>query len=137
MEENRMMPVVFVNCKDTPFVDLIICGRKQFETRTKNTLGKLVGKRVLIAETGCGKPVVRCSAVISYAIPVNSQHSWEMHRRRCGISSGSKYNWKPDTKVKWLYRLCGVVACYPFTPPEGIRHGRAWMEYENTWRIFE
>ena len=68
-----MIPVLFINCSGEPFVDWIIDGLKQFETRTRNTLKTLLswalGRRILIAETGHGRPLVRCSAVIDHGAP--------------------------------------------------------------------
>ena len=58
------MPVVFINCKLYPFIDLILSCIKVYETRNKNTLKQLAGKRVLLCETGHGEKVVRGSAVI-------------------------------------------------------------------------
>ena len=125
-----MTPIIFINSKNTPFVDQILSGRKRYETRTRNTLRQFIGHRVLLAETGNGRPVVRCTAVITEVIEVISQWEWiHTYRKHTGIRSGSRYDWQPDTKVKYLYRLAGVVACHPFTPPEDIRHGRVWMEY--------
>lgn len=125
-----MMPVVFINTQRYAFVDDIIDGRKIYETRCRNTLGGLVGRRVLIAETGHGKPVVRCSAVIKDHFAIKNPRIWDKFRGATRVPEGSKYDWKPETKIKHLYELTGVVACHPFTPPEGARHGRVWMEYE-------
>ena len=64
-----MTPVIFINCKEQPFLDRILSGRKKFETRTRNTLGRFLdhamNDRVLLAETGHGRPVIRASARIS------------------------------------------------------------------------
>ena len=71
-----MIPVLFINCLRERFVDWIIGGLKLYETRTRNTLKKLLdtylGERILIAETGRGDPLVRCSAVIDQVIAVGS-----------------------------------------------------------------
>lgn len=125
-----MIPIVFINCRRYPFVYWIIRSEKVFETRTRNTLGKLIGERVLIAETGNGESIVRCSAVIDEIISVHTQEEWEKLRSQTRIEIGSAYDWKPETKVKWLYRLSDVKPVKPFHPQEGIRHGRVWMEYE-------
>lgn len=43
-----------------PYAGLIVDGQKTIETRSKNMLGKLVGRTVAIVETGRGKvPMVR------------------------------------------------------------------------------
>lgn len=125
-----MPKVVFVNCKRCPFIDDIIALRKPFETRTRNTLGSMLGERILFAETGKGKPVVRCSAVINYYITVTDRESWEFYRQAACIPADSDYDWKPWTKKKVLYHLADVKACDPFIPPEGLRHGRVWMEFD-------
>ena len=128
-----MTPIVFINTKDVPFVDLIITGEKRYETRTRNTLGGLVGRRVLIAETGHGKPIVRCEATISmvWRMTKKDKALWdsEIKEESC-IPNNSEYDWKPNTTAKYAYLIEDVVPCSPFIPPEGKRHGRVWMEYE-------
>lgn len=124
------MPIVFVNCKSVPFIDAIMNRSKVYETRSANTLRSLIGERVLLCETGKGASMVRCSAVIKNAFPVNSFHEWDMFRYYTRIPLGSEYDWKPDTKVKWLYELMDVRPVpVPFHPKAGKMHGRVWMEY--------
>lgn len=134
-----MMPIIFINCKGQPFVDQILAGTKEYETRTRNMLGRLNGERVLIAETGHGRPLVKCSAYIDHYVELHSREQWEhvppnRHSYRClsHIDSGSPYDWQPDTKVKYLYHLTDVHPVEPFRAPEGRRHGRVWMEYEGS-----
>ena len=125
-----MIPVVFVNCSSAPFVDDIINLSKIYETRSCNSLRSLVGKRVMICETGKGKSMVRCSARIVNAFPVRSFYEWDMFRDYHCVPVGSKYDWKDDTKVKWMYELADIyIESVPFHPAEGPRHGRVWMEY--------
>lgn len=130
-----MTPIVFINCKREPFVSLIISGQKQYETRTRNMLGRFLGERILIAETGNGKPVVRCSARITGTIATYVSEAWERYRARACIRSGSSYDWQDGTRVKWLYKLEDVQPVDPFTPPEGRRHGRTWMEYKEAEKV--
>lgn len=125
-----MIPVIFINCKSAPFIDDIINGRKVFETRSVNSLRSLVGKRVLICQTGKGKSMVRCSARIVNAFPVSSFHEWDMFRYYTRVPVNSPFDWKPNTKTKWLYELSNVITeAVPFHPAAGVRHGRTWMEY--------
>ena len=126
-----MTPVIFINCKKQPFIDQIIAGDKIFETRTRNTLGRMLGNRVLLAETGSGRPLVRCSAKVKEIIAVYTREAWSKYTFGACIQPGSEYDWKTGTKVKWLYWLTDVTPCDPFTPPEGRRHGRVWMEYND------
>ena len=129
-----MIPVIFVNCSDRAYVDSIMTGTKKYETRTKNTLKNLLswslGQRVLIAETGHGAPLVRCSAIIDSIIEVFSEDAWLPYIMDADIANGGKYDWKPDTKKKVLYHLTSVLPVKPFIP-EGKRHGRVWMECNN------
>lgn len=125
-----MIPILFVNCSESDFIGAIINRSKIYETRTKNSLRSLVGKRVLIAETGKNRSIVRCSAVICSAFPVESFHEWDMFRDYTQVWPGSVYDWKPDTKIKWLYELSDIRPVpVPFHPKNGNRHGRVWMEY--------
>ncbi len=129
-----MTPVLFINCSREPFVNWIAAGLKLYETRTKNTLKSLLkwalGERILIAETGHGDPVVRCSAIIDEVIAVYTREQWEKYLQFTWIPVGSDYDWKPDTKVKWLYHLTDVKPLTPFVLPKSCpRHGRVWAEY--------
>ena len=129
-----MTPVIFINCSREPFVNWIMDGLKQYETRTRNTLKSLLtwalGERVLIAETGHGAPVVRCSAVIDRYVAVYTREQWEEYLQYTWVPVGSEYDWKPDTKVKYLYHLTDVKPVDPFELPKSCRrHGRVWAEY--------
>lgn len=129
-----MTPVLFINCTASPFVDNIASLLKQYETRTRNTLGRFLGERVLLAETGHGAPLVKCSAVIDEIISVTTREQWEEYLDRTWIPVGSKYDWKPDTKIKWLYHMSDVHQVDPFRlPGECRRHGYVWAEYEGRW----
>ena len=124
-----MIPIVFINCSDVPYVDKILSGEKLYETRSRNTLGQLVGKRVMIAETGHGKPVVRCTARIGTSHKITNPNVYDLFRPDTCVPEGSKHDWTHDTKSKWFYLLKNVSPVTPFIPKEGPRHGRIWMEY--------
>ena len=124
-----MIPVVFINCSRFPFLAWILALSKLYETRTRNTLRALVGQRVYLAMTGKGKPVVLCSVVIGDPVVIRSRKAFAAFRKACRIARGSQYDWKRETKVKYLYPLLDVRPVAPFVPPEGVRHGRVWMEY--------
>lgn len=127
-----MIPIVFINSRSVPFVDLIMNGSKIYETRSRDVLRYIfdTGKRFLIAETGNGKPLVRCSARIRSVTVVKTEDAWNQYRLFHSVPVGSEYDWKPDTKKKVLYELESVLPVpVPFHPAEGKRHGRIWMEY--------
>ena len=126
-----MIPAVFINCRRIPFVDLIGSGSKPYETRTRNMLGRFIGEQILLTETGKGDPVVRFSAIVDSVIPVRSRSEWERYRQVACIPVGSEYDWKDDTKVKWLYHLANVRPVTPFPlPKDAVRHGLTWAEYD-------
>lgn len=126
-----MIPIVFINSRSVPFVDMIINSEKIFETRSRNVLRFLFesGQRFLIAETGNRKPLVRCSARIKGITVVYTKEAWNSYRLFHSVPVGSEFDWKPGTKKKVMYQLDDVRSVpVPFNPPEGKRHGRTWME---------
>ena len=127
------LPVVFINCNKYNFIFDILANRKQYETRNRNTLKKLVGKPVLLAETGKGKrPIVKGLVYIDSVLRVDSVEQFERYRQACSIEKGSEFDYTSETRQKYLYHLSNVFTCEPFEAPEGIRHGRTWMEYTET-----
>lgn len=127
-----MIPVLFINSRSVPFVDMILKGEKIYETRNRHVLRSafLYDMPILIAETGKGKPLVKCSARIRSVIEIFTAEEWEKYRMFHSVPIGSEYDWKPETKKKVLYELCDVrPVSVPFVPAEGKRHGRTWMEY--------
>ena len=88
----------------------------------------------MIAETGHGRPLVRCSAVIDEVIEVFTREAWEEYLQFTWVPVGSEYDWKPDTKKKVLYHLKDVKPVKPFRLPfNARRHGRVWAEYEGVY----
>lgn len=125
-----MIPVVFINCKKVPYVDMIIDHKKKYETRTRNILRSLVGRRILIAETGKGMPDIRCSAILDAPIIVTDKQSWDNFKPETCVPDGNEHDWNENTQCKWLYRLLEVHELYNIPWKEGKRHGITWMEYE-------
>ena len=131
-----MTPVIFINCTVEPYVDDIMAYLKRYETRTRNTLGRFLGERVLLAETGHGSPLVKCSAVIDQVISVSTREQWEEYLEQTWIPVGSIHDWQPDTKVKWLYHLTDVKPVVQFRiGPDCRRHGRVWAELPDLYNV--
>lgn len=124
-----MTPIVFINCTEYPYVHAIMAGLKTFESRNRRTLDELIGKRVMIAETGHGKPIVRCWVTIGEPVRIENYDAWEVLRNFHRVPYSSHHEWNQDTKRKYLYILRDVHEVEPFIPPKGKRHGRVWMEY--------
>lgn len=127
---HSIIPILFINCFLYPFIDMIGSGCKVYETRTRNTLKSLIGKRVLLCETGLNRrKYINYTARIESVLIVDNPEQWEAMRQYTCIEPGSKYDWNQETKVKYLYKLANVKRIPDFTPAEGKRHGRVWMEY--------
>lgn len=123
------MVAIFINCKDQPFIRKIFDRDKLFETRTRNMLKRFAGQRVLLVETGNGAPMIRGSARCGVGCPVTSAEQWDAIRTTTQVPAGSKYDWKDDTKIKWLYPMFNPVECEPLPlPADAVRHGRTWAE---------
>lgn len=125
-----MVPIIFINCDGAPYVKKIMLLQKLFETRSKDMLRPLAGRRVFVAETHKGRrPVVRCSLRIGPGFMVDNSAAYEQFRQYTCVPCSDVYNWQPTTKRKWLYPLLSVAPVRPFIPAEGKRHGVTWMEY--------
>ena len=127
-----MIPVIFINCDSCRFVSQIIEGAKRYETRNRRTLHALTGQWVLIAQSGRNrKPVVRAKAYIGRnVIRIETADDWEWFRSSHRVPVGDEHDWKPDTKVKYLYELLHPEAVSMFIPRLGKRHGRVWAELD-------
>ena len=124
------MIILFVNCRLYPFVAWILDGLKTYETRNKNTLCSMIGKRVYLAQTGKGKrPVIYGSCIISSLVTVTDKRTYNRYRKQAMIEKGSCYDFTGSTKKKCLYRLENPQRCEPFTMPENVvRHGRVYAQ---------
>lgn len=125
-----MTPAIFINCKEVPYIDKILALDKPDETRSRNVLGKFTGMRVMLVETGNGRPMVRGSVVVGEPRPVRTQLAWDSMRSLTQVPAGSRYDWKDDTRVKWLTPMLRPMMCEPFPlPADAKRHGYTWAEY--------
>jgi len=120
------MIVLFINCKLFPFVAWIIKGLKLYETRNKNTLKRLIGKTVYIAETGKYKrPLIRCIATIDSVLRIDNRKDYDKYRKQTKVKKGSVYDFTRETKYKYLYRLSNVQPVKEFfLPDNSVYHGR-------------
>lgn len=130
LADENFLPIVFINCRNHPFCDAILYGFKKYETRTKNTLGLLVGKTCLFCETGNGKTKTRFYARIDSVTRIDSKEEFERYRNDCDILPGSEFDWNEKTTVKYLYRLSDIVGEdeYKIEIPSELRHGRTWAD---------
>ena len=117
---------IYVNCRKRPYLALMIAKAKVEETRSRNVLRKLIGKRVWLIETGTGVPTVRASAVIDSArvVPYSDVQS-----RRAAWILETNHDIRPG-KTKVFYHLSDVQPVDQFPAPAGrINHGRSFTEF--------
>ena len=124
-----MIPILFVNCHSVPFVQYIMEGKKIFETRSRHVLRSvfLYDMPILIAETGKGKPIVKCSARIRSAIEIFTAEEWEKYRML-------DLNLIGNRKRKRKYCMnCMTFALYQFPsfrPKENVMDVYGWNTME-------
>ena len=126
---------IFVNSDGcVPYADAIVDGYKTIETRTRNMLWHLDGKRVAIVKTRRGKN----PTIVGYV----TVSGWELcrlkphgmcngncpYRDKTLIPEGSKYDC--HGKGKWFYHLENPQRCEPYPlSKDAVRHGRSWCEF--------
>ena len=102
---------------------------KPLETRSRNMLGSLVGQRVTLAESARHRRLARCSVVIRSVRAVYSREEWDALRPLHRVPVGNMYDWKPGTRVKYLYEWTDLRRLRPFRIMEYIPHGRSFAEF--------
>lgn len=103
-----------VNDKDQPFTEQILDLMKILETRNSNSLKSLVGQRVAIIRTGCGKAKIVGLVDITGWIEYNTEEAFQKDEWMHLVKAGSKYDIKPEKK-KYAYVLENVERCDPIT----------------------
>ena len=121
---------IFVNSDGgIPYADAIVSGVKTIETRNRDMLSKLVGKRVAVVKTRRGKnPTIVGYGRIKSKLFVNVEE-FELVRDATLIPKGSQYDC--NRKGKWLYALAEAEKCEPYPLPKNAkRHGISWCEFD-------
>lgn len=117
---------VYINCKKTLFIDYILIGAKSWETRSRNVLGRLLGERIALIETGKGRPMVWGYTTIDY---YKILYHDSVDARKSAMIYGTDYD-IPVGGKKVFYHLTNVVSCKPYLlPDERINHGRSYTEF--------
>lgn len=103
-----MLSAVYVRqTRAIPYADTIVQGYKTIETRTRNTLGRFVGQRVLIIRSVARRwPEVVGSVRITSGAH-RSQEWLESKRNQTLIPPGSRFD--SDEHGKWCYGLAEPV----------------------------
>ena len=101
-----------INDKTQPFTEQIFNLLKDIETRNTNSLKSLVGKRVGIIRTGCGKATLVGLVTIADVIKYETEDAFRADEKRHMVKKGSKYDIKKGG-VKYGYVLVDVERCDP------------------------
>ena len=110
------------------YASAMAAGYKTIETRSRDMLKNLVGKRVEIIRTHRGKNPVIVGSVDIVAKSFCKAEEFENYFNKHGVPPGSLY--APHGKGKWFYHLENAKACEPYPlPTDAIRHGRSWCEF--------
>ena len=119
---------IFVNEDSFPYAHKIVSGEKTYETRSRNMLKRLNGKRVAIISTRRGqKPMIIGYAEV-FAVTYWSRETLDKFRTLTLIPEGSKYDC--TGAGKWCYWMNDAEPCEPYPLPENaIRHGRSYVEF--------
>lgn len=104
------MKAININDRSSPFTDWILDGKKIIETREKNTLKSLVGQRVGIIQTGCGKAKLVGYVTVSGVIKYETESEFREDESRHLVNPGSKYDIKT---IKYGYVLAEPERCEP------------------------
>lgn len=117
---------IYISCKAIPFIDYILTGAKEYETRSCNVLGRLLGKRVALIETGHGRAIIRGYATIDH---YTTLYHDSLDARKSAWIFGTPYD-IPNGGKKVFYHLKDVTRCEPYElPAERINHGRSYTEF--------
>lgn len=111
------------------YASAIVDGFKPIETRSRNMLSALVGKRVAIIRTRRNKNPLVMGYVTIIGSEKRSREWLDENRNLTLIPEGSGYDCKGS--FKWCYYLVSAEKCEPYQlPSSAIRHGRSWCEFQ-------
>lgn len=101
-----------INDKMQAFTEQILEGLKDIETRDSNSLKSLIGQRVGMIRTGCGKAHVVGLVDIVGVVVYEDADAFRKDYSKHLVAAGSKYDIKSGGK-KYGYILANVERCDP------------------------
>jgi len=108
-----MIAAVYIHqTKGVPYADDIVRKLKTIETRTRNTLGRFVGRRVFIVRTMAGHEPEIVGSVFVESAAYRTAEWLDAHRNETLIPPGSKFDC--HGAGKWCYRLSDALQYGPF-----------------------
>ena len=104
------MKAININDKTFPFTEKILNGEKSIETRGSNSLRSVVGQRVGLIRTGCGRATLVGYADVTGVVKYDTAAAFRADYGRHLVEPGSRYDIKD---VKYGYVLENVERCDP------------------------
>lgn len=107
-------------------------GSKTIETRSRDMLRKLVGKRVAIVKTH-RNTVPFCGPVVIGYVTITREWfcpaaDFQQYFRQHLVQPGTAYD--ASGRGKWFYFCADAEMCEPYPlPRDAVRHGRSWCEF--------
>lgn len=124
---------IFVNERGAGhYARWIVEGNKTIETRNRDMLSTLVGKRVAVIRTHKNTIPHTAPMVIGYVTITGKSfckaEDFYNYFLEHLVAEGSAYDC--HGKGKWFYHLADAEKCEPYPlPSSAIRHGRSWCEF--------
>jgi len=126
-----MIGIYVHNSIGIPYADAIVEGGKTVETRTRDVLGRFVGKTVAIVRTRDRHPADIVGIVhISHKKFCTKEELDGMRDKTC-IPPGSKFDC--DGRGKWCYFLdeyMRLLKPIPLSEVKIVKRNMSWVEFE-------
>jgi hypothetical protein len=97
IQERKDPPKMGINVrneKGNRFADMIVDGRKKYETRETNSLKPYIGKRIAIVRTGEGQAMAIGEVTIGKPLHVTSMEEFDKLRPQHKVPTDSKFEFK-------------------------------------------
>lgn len=124
---------IFVNERGAGrYATWLVDGFKTIETRSRDMLGKLVGKRVAIVKTHTGT-IPFCGPVVVGYVTITRKWfcpaaDFQQYFQQHLVPPGTAYD--AAGRGKWFYFCADAERCEPYPlPKDAVRHGRSWCEF--------
>lgn len=121
------------NGQEIDYIELIMQKLKSLETRNKDTLKALMGKRVALidrAHKHNGKLLIRGFATIASSTTIDSKSQYERLQYAHLVPPSSCYWWDECTKKKVMYKLTEPERALFELPELRTNHGRSYTEFD-------
>lgn len=120
-ENDESVPTIGINVrsdKTVDYADLIVDGKKYYESRRSDSLRPYVGRRVGIVKTGAGPAMAIGEVTVGEPTVVDEKQFRKLQDKHL-VPRGSSFDIKPGT-TKYLYPMLDPVR---YDRPKSVGHG--------------